>query len=266
MDSFEQAFSDTERAATTTRLSAEKLVSQAKQLQKAAKEGNIAAIKRVQSRLNSDLDALRQEVVNTVEIWPFGEEEEEQYLNNRYSAELCRAASAKGLAIQERDGRLISHPSILRVLPRARAVRIDKKQTSTIRPSYLAELLLKNQKKGSRYQSGAFLESLYSVYSRLSREDSQGRLVKGSQGRVIPLDIIYEMFTSRPGENREYNRTDFARDLYFLDINGPKRTRRGATVDFPSSTGARRASGLFSFVGPDGQDVQYYGVRFIEKD
>ncbi len=52
MDSFEQAFSDTERAATSTLQSAAGLVSLAKQLQKAAKEGNIAAIKRVQKSVS----------------------------------------------------------------------------------------------------------------------------------------------------------------------------------------------------------------------
>ena len=68
MGSFEQAFSDTERAATSTLQSAAGLVSLAKQLQKAAKEGNIAAIKRVQNRFNTDLDALRQPMADAVEV------------------------------------------------------------------------------------------------------------------------------------------------------------------------------------------------------
>ncbi len=263
MNSFEQAFSDTERAATTTRKSAEGLVSLAKQLQKAAKEGNISAIKRVQTRLNSDLDALRQEVANAVEIWPFREEDEEQYLNNQYSAELRHAASERGLSIQERDGRLISHPSIVRVIPSDRAVRIDKKKLSTIRPSHLAGVLLENQKKPARYQSARFLEALYTVYSDIVKEGSSDRMLEGGS-RVVPLDRIYRLQTSLPGASREYDRTDFARDLYILDASGPKQTRNGATVDFPSSTGAKSSTGLFPFVGPDGQDVQYYGVRFTE--
>ncbi len=263
MDSFEQAFSDTERAATSTLQSAAGLVSLAKQLQKAAKEGNIAAIKRAQNRLNTDLDALRQEVANAVETWPFRDEDEEQYLNNQYAAELLRVASERGLEIHERDGRLISHPSMVRILAGERAVRIDRKKTTTIRPSYLAEFLLVNQKKPGRYQSGAFLESLYNVYSDIVKEESSNRLVEGG-GRVVPLDRIYRLLTSLPGISREYDRTDFAMDLYNLDSSGLRRTRSGASVSFPASTGTRRPRGLFSFVGPDGRDVEYYGVRFTE--
>lgn len=265
MDSFEQAFSDTEKAATSTVASAGDLVSLAKQLQKASREGNIAAIKRVQGRLDTALASLAQTVDNAVRSWPFQEGAEEQYLRDGYSAELRRIASERELDIHEQDQRLISHPSIVRILPGERAVRIDKKKVSSIRPSYLADVLLKNQKKPGRYQSAAFIESLYNVYSDIMKEESsdRGRLVN-TGGRVVPLDRIYRLFTSLPGSSREYDRTDFARDLYILDTNGPKHTKRGAAVSFPSSTGTRRSTGLFSFVGPDGRDVEYYGLRFTE--
>ncbi len=221
------------------------------------------SMRQTQNRFNTDLDALRQEVANAVETWPFRDEDEEQYLNNQYAAELRRVASERGLEIHERDGRLISHPSMVRILAGDRAVRIDRKKTSTIRPSYLAELLLVNQKKPGRYQSGAFLESLYNVYSDIVKEESSDRLVKGG-GRVVPLDRMYRLLTSLPGINREYNHTDFARDLYDLDSSDLKRTKSGATVSFPASTGPFSPRGLFSFVDPDGRDVEYYGIRFTE--
>ena len=261
MDSFEQAFSDTERAAASTQKSAAALARRAKRLENAAKQGSIAVIKRELGALNSDLDVLRQEVANAVKTWPFQDEEEEQYLSEQYAAELRQAAEALGLAIHERDGQLISHPSIVRVLPRDRAVRIDRKQTSNIRPSHLVDLLLANQKKPARYPSARFLEALYNVYSDIVKESSSDRMLKDS-GQVVSLERIYKLFTSLPGSQSEYNQTDFARDLYVLDANGPKHTRKGATVDFPSSTGARRARGLFEFVGPDGRSVAYYGIRF----
>ncbi len=265
MDSFEQAFSDTEKAAAATVASAGDLIKLAKQLQKASKEGNIAAMKRVQGRLDVTLASLGQTVANAVQSWPFRDDEEEQYLRDGYSNELRRIAAERELEFHERDGRLISHPSIVRILPGERAVRIDKKKISTIRPSYLADVLLKNQQKPGRYQSGIFLEALYNVYLDIVREEfpDRQRLVK-TGGRVVPLDRIYRLFTSLPGSSREYDRTDFARDLYILESNGPKQTRNGAAVSFPSSTGTRRSKGLFSFVGPDGRDVEYYGLRFTE--
>ena len=255
MISFEQAFIDTERAADSTLVSARNLMTQARALQRAAKTGNITAVKRAQDRLDDAVEALRGEVEDAISSWPFEDHDERQYLDERYAAELRHAAEEIGLDIYERDGRLISHPSIVRILPAERAVRIDRKRTSTIRPSHLAGLLLENQQKSSRYPSNRFLESLHSVYSEIASG--------ASSGRVVPLVRIYKLLTSLPGGSREYDRSDFARDLYILDSEGPRRTRSGAVVDFPSSTGAR-SSDLFTFVGPDGRGVEYYGLRFRE--
>ena len=82
----------------------------------------------------------------------------------------------------------------------------------------------------------------------------------------MPLARIYEIFTSLPGSSREYDKTEFARSLYFLESNGPSHTKSGARVTFPSSTGTRSASGTFPFVGPDGQVITYYGIQFSGGD
>ncbi len=264
MISFEQAFSDTEKAAESARRSAAGLVTRARALERAAKSGNIADIRRAQDRLDEALRALRQEVQNATSSWPFTDEEVEQYLNEQYADELREVAGGIGLNIYERDRNLISYPSIVRMLPRENAVKVDRKKISTIRPSHLAGLLLKNQTRSSGFPSARFLESLYSVYSDIvSGEDSSGRLMKAT-GRVVPLARIYGLITALPGGAREYDRSDFARDLYTLDANGPRRTKRGATVSFPSSTGARRRKDLFTFIGPEGQSAEYYGIRFSE--
>ena len=102
------------------------------------------------------------------------------------------------------------------------------------------------------------------MYLELAREDSSGRLVKRAQERVVPLDKIYKLFTSLPGSRREYSPTDFARDIYRLETSGHTTTKNGAAVSFPASTGTRSAKGLFTFVGPNGQDIQYYGIQFTE--
>ena len=264
--SFERAFSDTERAADSTLKSAADLMKQVRALKKAAHEGNIAAIKRAQRGIYDALSVLRQDVDNASSIWPFQDEEEKQYLNDLYVAELRRAAEDMELKIYERDGSLISYPSIVRILPGDRAVRVDSKRVAAIRPSYLVSTLLKNQQKPLRRLPMTYLNALYSVYSDIVSVDSPDRIVKGS-GRVVPLARIYRLLTSLPGSRREYSRTDFARDLYILESDGPRRTTSGAVVSFPSSTGAkRRTSDLFSFIGPDGQSVEYYGIRFTEGD
>ena len=262
MVDFEQGFRDAERAATTMLDSVGDLTKLARQLQKAAREGSIGGMKKAQERLDGALASVRQATSNATQSWPFKDSDEERYLSDGYADELCRVASDRGLTIHEREGRLVSHPSILRILPGDRAVRVDKKRVSTIRPSYLVGLLLDNQKKAGRYESARFLESLYNVYVDIVRDGSADLAGSGGFGTVVPLDRIYRLFTSLPGSGREYDRTDFARDVYLLDVNGPRSTRKGATFSFHSSTGARSAKGLFTFVGPDGRDVAYYGIRF----
>ena len=268
MDRFEQAFADTQEAATATIKSAAELGRLAKQLEKAAKEGNIAAIRRAQSRFDAALEDLGRTVAGAAKSWPFQDEDEQRYLRDEggYMSELLRAASERGLNIYERDGRLIASPSIVRIIPGERAVRIDRKQSSMLRPSTLVGLLIQNQKKPGKYAGGVFLESLYKVYREIVREDAPDRLLNRTTGIVAPLSRIYGLLTSLPGSEREYTRTDFARGLYLLETDGVTMTKSGATVSFPSSTGARspRAQDVFTFVDSEGRDVHYYGIRFAE--
>ena len=259
MTSFEQACSDTEKAAAATLKSAKNFVKVLNALQKAAREGNIGTLRKNAEKLEGDLVSLGQEVANAVGSWPFQHEEEEAYLREHYAAELRDKTAEMGLDIHERDGLLISHPSIVRVLPGNRAVRVDKKLVSTLRPSHLAGILEANQKKQPRFKSAAFLKAMYERYLVLAKAEPP-RLDR--QGPVVPLAEIYEAFTSLPGSKNEYGRTDFARDLYFLERDGPVETRTGASVSFPAAAGTRSPRGTFPFVGPDGQVITYYGIRF----
>ena len=266
MDTFEQAFSDTERAAEATLRAAANLSSHLKALQKAARVGNIAAIKRAQSSIEAALvTLLPEEVDRAVTVWPYQDDEEVEYIRTQYSAELRKAAAERGVVTYEGDGplSLVAHPSMLRVLPGERAVRVDGKRVSAIRPSHLAALLLDNQKKPARHQSGQFLEALYRVYVDHVRDASGSRMLK-SVGDVVPLEMVYTRLTYLPSSNREFDRNDFARAVYNLDAGGMRTTRSGATVSFPSSAGNRSPKGLFTSVGPDGQRVRYYGIRFTE--
>lgn len=258
MGDFEQAFGEVERAAASTAKSATDLGKLAKALEKAAKTGNIAAVRREQAKLSNALNALQQETVNAVESWPFQESAEEEYLRNGYAAELRSIAGEKGLRIFEQDGRLISSPSVIHVLPGSKAVRIDQKRTPHIRPSHLAEFLRKNQQTPSRFQLSRFLEALYQTYQLVTGTPP----LSGDWQGTAPLEKIYMAFTSLPGSNLEYSKMDFARDIYRLDSEGPQKTRSGMNVDFPTSTGARSAKGVFSFVDPRGQTIAYYGIRF----
>ena len=201
MDGFEQAFASAEEAAAGTVRSAGDLSKLARQLEKAAKEGNIAGIKRAQSRFGAALEELSRAMDSASSSWPFGEEEEQQYLRDGYAAELRDIAQERGLNIYERDGRLIASPSVVRVLPGDRAVRIDRKRVSTIRPSALVGLLLENQKRASTYRSEAFLRI---AVQGVQRTD-EGRLLRASYegnlraGSSLISDLHHVRLSARAG-------------------------------------------------------------------
>lgn len=256
MTGFENAFANTEAAAAATAKSAADVARLARALEKAAKTGNISALRRARTELNSALGGLAQEVDNATQAWPFQPSEEEAYLKEGFAGELRQVAASQGLDIYQQDERLVAHPAIVRILPAARAVRVDRKQASTIRPSHLAALLLANQQKPSKFSGQNFLEAVHSAYKMLTGgQSSLGR----NQAPVVPLENIYASLTLMPGSGRDYSRIDFARDLYRLDTEGPHQTRSGARIQFHSG---RRSN--ISFAAPDGHQLTYYNVTFLE--
>ena len=265
MDRLERAFAVTESAAEAARKSATFVVSQTRALVKAAQTGNIAAIKRTQDRLRESAISLQQDIDTATSAWSLNDDEEQRLFEEQFAELLQNAAEELGLKLYERDGFFISYPSIVRIMAADRAVRVDRKKVSTIRPSYLAALLHKNQQKTSSFSSQRFLEAMYGVYNDIADLHRATGTLEAQSGPVVPLARIYKLMTSLPGASREYDRSDFARDLYILDSKGPQTTRNGATVSFPASTGTRqRKSDLFSFVGPEGDSVNFYGIRFHE--
>ncbi len=268
MNNLEQAFAKTEDSAAALLKTAQRMATQAKRLQRAAQEGNITNLKKIHADLDQDMDGLRDAVVTAQKSWSYSDEDVLQYLDEGYVDELFEVAEGRDLTIYERDGQLIAYPSILSVVASDRSVRIDRKKAPGIRPSSLVALLIKNQKKKPRFRPSAFLRALHGVYQDLTRDRDKRPLapLDTRSGRVVPLDLVYRMFTSMPGASRDYTRTDFARDIFELERSGETVTRTGFEVFFPSSTGTRSGKGVFSFIGPDGSEASYYGMRFDQVD
>lgn len=254
---FEQAFADAERAAQAVERAAKDVLKAAKQMEKAAQEGDIKKLRKATASIGAAIEVARQDAVNARSAWPFSEEQEQQYLDREYTGEFMAAARDAGLTVHDRDERLIAFPSIARILPGELAVKIDRKKVYAIRPSHLASLLLANQTKRPRSKSEQFLESLYAAYKLL--------VPRNQTGTVIKLVDVYRAFTLQPGATSEYDRSEFARDLFILDRSRLTRTKSGATVSLPASTSARGAErDRIPFVAQDGELVTYYGLQFTE--
>ena len=79
---------------------------------------------------------------------------------------------------------------------------------------------------------------------------------------MLELTRIYELLTLFPGQQKEYGRQEFARDLYLLDQSSAKETD-GHAFRFAASTGTRgSASKFFQLVDREGHERVYYAISF----
>jgi len=256
MPSFEESFSALEHAAANVVRTAKRLMACALALKRAAATGNLTAVGRSREGLARQLDQLREEVEVAETCWPFQAHEEEEYLTTEYEAELERVARTRHLSVQHVDGRLLIFPSIIRVVPKDRVVRVDAKRLRTLRPSVLVEHLAKKQAASAVHRPGMFIELVRRAYLTLTGPDNDGQRK--------PLRQIYEILTLLPLARSQYEESDFVRDLYNLDRSQVRRTRDGRALRLiPPSTAAKEQKG-YTFYSPDGEQVDYYAVAFLE--
>ena len=264
MPTFEQGFAAVEAAAEAAEAAAKRLTASARKLRKAAQEGAIGKIRREGEQLVDALAETGEKVTGAKGSWPFAESDETAYLSEQYADELRGEAAAVGLDVSSRDEALVCSPSIIRLLPADRALKIDGRKRAAIRPSRLAadlHTIQQRMRPKSDAQQQRFLDALYKA-CKVIRGKTDGPLF--DTGRVVPLVEVYAMFTSLPGSSRQYTKTDFARDIYLLDSSGITHTKSRARVSFPSSTGVKSPTRTFSFVDRDGNLLSYYGVQFTE--
>jgi len=183
--------------------------------------------------------------------------DEQAYLSSGdYTKELLAAAASAGLAVLEDDDRLLSYPSVLRVLPADAAIEIDKRKERRLRPSYLVSLLSAAQNRPPRFRPEPFLAALRGAYDLVVTRDGK------QPGAVVRLDAVWQTLTMLPGAARDYGKSEFARDIYQLDhsgvVNAGKDARR---LRLAASTGTRGA-GVLTTVAVTGQQQRYWGLSF----
>lgn len=184
-------------------------------------------------------------------------DEQEHLASGAYARELLELAASQGVAMFEADDRLLCYPSLIKVLPADAAVDIDRRREKRLRPSVLVGLLAAAQAKPARFKPEPFLESLLAAYELVrSREEQR-------PGAVLRLVDVWDVLTLLPGQQREYTRPEFARDLYLLDSGGATRTASGRTLRWHASSGTR-GKGTLTTVAQSGQQQLYWGISFAE--
>ena len=254
MATFEEGFRSADAAAQTALKAAKAVVRAAGTLQKAIAVGDLAAMRLSGEQLSAAATLAAQTGLNVRGAWPFSQELEEQYLSEKYEMELLEAARARGVSAVRGDaGGLMIYPSVVRVLPSERAVRVDRKKLRGLRPSIIVEFLRDGQQKKPSVSSGEFLEKLYKATMQLLDTDTPRQ--------QMTLNRIYAARTT--WDEGEYTAIDFGRDLNHLSSSGLKITRNGTPFRLvPPSTASRSRTGTFAFVDRDGRSETYYAIEF----
>jgi hypothetical protein len=251
---FEEACQQAEQAARSAEQAARRLVTAARALVKAASDGDIGRIRKAGEKLSQEADMANQEAAKAGSAWPLDSQAEEQYLREEYSQELLLSAQENGLKMQPHDGTLVAYPVVLRVTPGQRAVVLNRRRVSTLRPSRLIARIKAIQNRRSAGNPQTFLEMLFFAYKLLAQGERYGT--------AVSLEEIFRILTLLPGT--DYNKEDFARDLLSLDRSGTSITRSGARLSLPASTGTRDSRHTFLCATPEGEIVTFYGIRFSE--
>lgn len=251
----EAALGATESDAESASRAAAAVAREIKRARAAAAHGSIRDLEKALLAAGQLAEALRDSVRALREGWSF---DERAYLESgAYTAELVELAGERGVRLFEQDERLLTYPSVVRVLPGEAALEIDRKRERRIRPSVVAEHLKARQQSQPRFKAEAFLESLARGY-RLALAE-QGR----PAGATVRLLDVYQILTVLPGQRQEYSKQEFARDVYLLDQSEAKATKDGLRVSFPAATGTK-AAGTLSTVTRAGELKVYYGIAFRE--
>lgn len=249
----EAALTRTEADAERALRSANAHVKQLRKVRAAAASGNLRDLTRtLETAKMSDAEA-HEATVELTDGWRFDESE---YLDSDgFARELGEMAEAHDFAIIERDGRLLTYPSVIRVVAADAAVEIDRKRERRIRPSVLVQRLKAARQKPPRFKPEAFIEALRTGYDyELARRGKRA-------GADVPLVDVYGALTMLPGSGREYSKQEFARDVHLLDRSGVKRTKDGSTLRLPAATGTRGSRALATVTQNDELRF-YYAIAF----
>jgi hypothetical protein len=252
----EQALTSTEADAAAALRAAGALMGPLRRFRAAAQSGNLRELHQSLEAAEAAIADLQRQFKQAKKGWSF---DTQRYMaSGLYAKEVLSTAHKMGVQITERDERMYCYPALVKVAPQERAVVVDRKRESRVRPSVLVNLLKDLQNKPPTFRPEAFLTALYDAYTRIVyQRDGADRL---ELAPVVPLVDIYALLTLLPGQAREYSRQEFARDIYLLHRGGKAVTKTGARVSFPISRGVRGKT--LVVIDEGGEERRYYGIRF----
>lgn len=257
MQKMESALAELEAKIAEAQKVAGSLSTALKGLRKSAENGDLAKLEKgLQTIVQRGQEA--EAATRSLEhAWDF---DARGHLDGDYAQELLEEASAQGLKLFRKDGRLYAFPLIMRIEPRDAAVRLGKKLQRGIRPKYLVKTLAAFQKRPQRFREEKFLALVYEVYRQIAG-DGWTRSDSG-RGPAIALAQIHGLLTLLPGA--DYPIEEFGRDLLLLDRQPDLRTRDGASFEFQGAALARGNMKRITVYDEHGNERAYIAIRFVK--
>jgi hypothetical protein len=226
----------------------------AKQLRKAAQDGALANAGAAHAALRESAAKLTETIARDSGLPDI--DIAAAFESGAFLTELSAAATAAGVTLVQRDGRVTAFPVVLRLEPRNAGVRIGRKLERRLRPSVLARELKALQQRPGRFNAKSFLDRLLRGYTVLAPGWRTG------EGPLVELAALHDVLTLLPAAAADYPMEEFLVDLLRLDREPDARSGRGHRFELGGSTGTKGAKRL-SVYDEAGALHDYYAVRFI---
>ncbi len=190
-----------------------------KQTRSAAITGKLADIDKTIAQAKQQLGILSERLAILESSWNF--DAARYFESGAYEQELLAVMADAGMKPVDRDGRILSYPSILRVMPSDQSLEVDRKKERRVRPSFVAAELKKRRDRKTGIPPERLVEILYRAYDAL---------VAGKKGTgVVRVMDIYDLLTQLP-QAREYTRPEFGRYLVRLGMSEVRAPRAGKRI------------------------------------
>jgi len=257
----EGALGESEQAARSASVAAGRLVQAAKHLERAAASGDLSQLRLARARLHEAAKEAMESAEHATERWPWSEPEEEAFLRSEYMEEVQESARSAGIELHPYRDSWSAYPVLMRVEPRTKSIRLDRRRLKALRPSVLVGRIKQIRQAKPRQSPEQFLEILYSGYlavlGRQALESGVLRLEAGAR-----LVDVHQVLTLLPDARKDYPIDEFTRDLHQLSLSGLRRTRSGYVVYLAAATSTKSGTGVLTVVDDLGRPSYYFSVTF----
>ena len=159
--------------------------------------------------------------------------------------ELAAAASAAGVVLVRRDGRVIAYPWRFGSMHARRACGSGASSRGASGQVLLRPAQRLQQQRPARFNARQFLDRLFLLYDDQGPgEDPAWRPARPGQGPLVSLADLHDLMTVLPAASADYPQEEFIADLLRLDRQPDATDSHGRCFELGGSTGRKAGKRL----------------------